>query len=466
MKPNFRKSIFAQAAIVLAALLIITGASVQAIQAQTDVVETKSPTSVSVNRERGLSMLDDIKDMVKERYYDPNYHGINLDEHFKSAAEKIKKADANWQIFRVLAETLMKFDDSHTRFFPPNRANAVEYGFSMQIIGDNCYVVDVKKGSDAEVEGIKAGDQLVSIGRYTPTRGNLWQLEYFLYSIEPQTELTVKTKSPDNTQRDVTFKARIIKFEDREKERKKHKAEEKEKPYKCSEISPELVACKLYTFEVDKGMIDKMMKEVGTHQKLILDLRGNGGGLIKTLAYLTGCFFDRDVKIGDEKTRKSTVELIAKSQKEKVYKGDLEVLIDSDSASASEIFARTIQLEKRGKIIGDLSAGAVMTSNFFTGINQRGVSDYATYSVFAISLTVGDFVMSNGERLENFGVMPDNRIGPTGTSLAKGYDPVLSYAANSFGVKLSGEQAGQLYFLVKKPEAAADDKPDENGSDE
>ena len=463
MKAKFRIFFLAEINIIFSLFLVIFAAFCQTVQAQVDITETKSPASVSVNRERGLRMLSDIKEIVKERYYDSSYHGINLDEHFKSVADKIKKSDANWQIFRVLAESLLKFNDSHTRFYPPSRANAVEYGFSTQIIGDNCFVVDVKKGSDVEAKGVKPGDRLLSIGRFIPTRENLWQLEYFLYSIEPQTELTIKTKSPDNKEREVAIKARIIEFEDREKERKKRRAEEKEKPYKCSELSSELIACKLYTFSVDKGMIDKMMREVGAHKKFILDLRGNRGGYVKTEMHLTGYFFDRDVKMGDEKTRKGTVERIAKSLREKVYKDDLAVLIDSDSASAAEVFARIIQIEKRGKIIGDLSAGAVMTSNFFTGINQRGVSDYATYSVFAVSMTVGDFVMSDGERLENFGVMPDNRLGPTGLSLSKGYDSVLSYAADSFGVKLTGEQAGQLYFLVKKAEDDAS-KPDENGS--
>ncbi len=39
-----------------------------------------------------------------------------------------------------------------------------------------------------------------------------------------------------------------------------------------------------------------MMKEVGVHKKFILDLRGNGGGYVKIEEYLTGHFFDRDVK--------------------------------------------------------------------------------------------------------------------------------------------------------------------------
>src|SRR5215213_8615554 len=115
------------------------------------------------NRSRGLKMLEEIKQVIKKDYYDQTFHGIDIEERFKVAAERIKKMDANWQIFRVIAQVLLDFNDSHTRFFPPARAMRVEYGFTMQMIGNDCYVVDVKKGTDAEAQGIKPGDTVLKI---------------------------------------------------------------------------------------------------------------------------------------------------------------------------------------------------------------------------------------------------------------------------------------------------------------
>ena len=68
-------------------------------------------------------MLDDIKDLIKERYYDKNYRGMDIDAKFKEAKEKIKKLEYNAQIFSVIAGLVLEFRDSHTRFYPPNRAN-------------------------------------------------------------------------------------------------------------------------------------------------------------------------------------------------------------------------------------------------------------------------------------------------------------------------------------------------------
>jgi carboxyl-terminal processing protease len=239
--------------------------------------------------------------------------------------------------------------------------------------------------------------------------------------------------------------------------------QKQENPYKCQKINAETIACRLETFSVDKKYVDKMMAEVGEHKKMILDLRGNGGGYVKTEEHLTGYFFDRDVKVATFVMRDKTKERIAKSQKEKAFKGELIVLIDSNSASASEVFSRVIQIEKRGKIVGDVSAGAVMTSNFITMANSRGVPGYETLSFFAVNLTVADLIMSDGNRLENVGVIPDYRVGPAAKALFEKSDPVLAFSAKLFGANITAEDAGKFYFLSKKTE---DDEEQENSGEE
>lgn len=430
------------------------------LPAQAQVVETQSPASASVNRERGLRMLDDIEEVLKEYYYDPKFRGINLDEKIKASREKIKKLDANWQIFRVIAQVLLDFQDSHTRFYPPARFNRVQYGFSMQMIGSKCFVVSVTKGSDAEAKGLKVGDTIWAIGEYAPARENLRVLKYLLYSLDPQEAVTLGIQSVDGTKKQVTINAKFISPEELKKEQKRLKEEKKQKPFKCAEISTELKACKLYTFSVEKKVIDKMMKETGSYKKLILDLRGNTGGFVNTLQHLTGYFFYRDVKIGTEIKRTANKELIAKSLQNNYFNGELIILIDSDSASASEVFARTLQLEKRAKIVGDVSAGAVMVSRSFPLANQRGV----TYSFFDLNVTVADLAMSDGSRLENTGVIPDIPVIPTGRALSIKADPILSHSVSLLGGNLSAEQAGNMYFLTEKTEegsAAAEESEDE-----
>jgi C-terminal processing protease CtpA/Prc len=76
--------------------------------------------------------------------------------------------------------------------------------------------------------------------------------------------------------------------------------------------------------------------------------------------------FDREVKIGDLKRRKEVKPLLATTRGKEIFIGDLVVLVESESGSASEVLARVVQLEKRGRVIGDRTAGAVMRSKHNT----------------------------------------------------------------------------------------------------
>lgn len=420
--------------------------------AQVRIDEITTAGNTDLNRKRGLNMLEDIKDVIKQRYYDKNYRGINIDERFKAAAARIKTLEQNRQIFRAIAQVLIEFNDSHTRFIPPNRSNRVEYGFSVQMIGNNCFVTDVKKGSDAEKKGLKAGDRVAGLGQYETTRANLGTINYLIYSLDPQESIKLHLYNPDRTTREIEVIATFKSLKDRQEEAKKRRKEKSENPYRCQKIDADTIACKLVTFSIDKKYIDMMMKEVSGHNKLILDLRGNGGGYVKIEEYLTGHFFDREVKIADFVMRDKIKERIAKPQKGRIFAGEVSVLIDSNSASASEVFARVMQIEKRGKVVGDVSAGAVMTSNFITMANSRGVPGFETLSFFALNVTIADLIMSDGNRLENVGVIPDYPVGPTGSALLSKSDPILSYAASLFGSKISSEDAGKFYFITKKPE--------------
>lgn len=433
------------------------------VTAQIRIDEVVGRSKPSLNRSRGTNMLKGIKDALKQHYYDKNYRGIDIDKKFKEAEEKIKTLDTNGEIFRVIASVLLEFNDSHTRFYPPGRSNHIEYGFSMQMIGDRCMVVDVKKGSSAEKQEMKPGDVIVRIGQYPVTRDTHWVLNYYLYHLEPMPLLPVVVRKADNSERSIMVEASFKSLEERRKEAEKRRRDKSENPYKCTKVSQELTACKLRTFGIERKFIDQMMKEAAGSSKLILDLRGNRGGYVKIEEYLVGHFFDREVKIADIVTRKKTETRIAKPVKERKFQGELIVLIDSDSASASEVFARVVQIEKRGKIVGDVSAGAVMTSYNLSMADSRGPDGFQTVSFYGMNVTIADVIMSDGNRLEHVGVLPDHPVGPTSEALDLRNDPVLAYAAGLLGTKISPEEAGKFEFLFKKSEidTADDDEGNE-----
>lgn len=424
---------------------------------------TVSPGVVQ-NRRRGLNMLEKIKETIKAEFYDKNYHGIDLDAKFKTAAERIKKLDENWQIYRVIGQLIMDFDDSHTRFYPPPRVRGVEYGFSLQMIGKTCYVIDVVEGSDAEEKGLKIGDVVLGIAGFTPARDNLWKINYLFYYIDPQEHLNVTVLDRDKAVKEIEIKAAFKSDEERRKTAQKRRKEKLDDPYKCQAINNLTIACKLRTFSVVNSVIDKMMKEAAGFKNLVLDLRGNGGGY----AYerLTGYFFDHDVKICDYVFRNKKDSRIAKTQKENVFKGELVVLIDSNSASASEVFSRFIQLEKRGKIVGDVSAGKVTAGSRFYLPAVGPLEGGFVFSDFLLYLATADLIMSDGNRLEKVGVIPDHPFGPTQQALIRGTDPILAFAAGLVNARLTPEDAGKFYFITRRHESDDDDEESDKATND
>jgi C-terminal processing protease CtpA/Prc len=395
------------------------------------------PTDAKAARKLGVGILEQIRLAIKDNYYDPKFRGINIDERCKVAEQKVKTLETYAQVYRVIAQVVLEFKDSHTRFVPPPLTKTVDYGLEWQMIGDKCYIVGLTKGSDAEAKGLKVGDEITGIGDYNPTRENLWLLTYLFHDLDPKERLKIFVAAPGG-EREVLIESKIVKTSDLAK------AAKARDPYRCEEMNPSLVVCKLYSFDVENDVIDSMMKTVRRHEKLILDLRGNPGGRVTAEEHLIGFFFAHDVKVADEKTRLKTESRIAKTHKDKAFAGDLIVLIDSESTSAAEVFARVIQLEKRGKVLGDVSGGKVMTSKFFPLLADF---DFYQSTVFGLNLTVSDLIMTDGKSLENVGVIPDKAIGPSASDLADRTDPILAYAAAMFGVQFTPEEAGRLHFI-------------------
>jgi len=206
------------------------------------------------------------------------------------------------------------------------------------------------------------------------------------------------------------------------------------------EMGDDLFIWKMPQFDIPKEKVDDSVNKFRKSKGVIIDLRGNPGGLEEMLLRLISNLFDHEVKVADLKGRKDQKPVVAKTRGDSVFKGNLVVLIDSESGSAAELFARVVQLEKRGKVIGDKSAGAVMLAKHYD--HQMGFDTIVPYGV---SITDADIIMTDGKSLEHFGVTPDEIRLPTAADLAAKRDPVLAYAASLLGVKLSSEKAGELF---------------------
>jgi C-terminal processing protease CtpA/Prc len=422
------------------AMLLFAGALFSALGQQ--------PPS-GLDRERGRSMLQMIKDDLKKNYYDPTYHGMDLEIRFRTAEEKIKGATSLGQIFGIIAQALIDLDDSHTFFLPPGRSYNTEYGWQMQIIGDKCYVVAVKSGSDAEAKGLREGDEIYTIDGFEPARENFWKIQYTYRALRPRPGMRLVVIKPDGKSQQLDVKAKVQQEKrvvdltqglDIDELIRESENEDRLHRHRYIEMGENLFIWKMPQFDMPKEKVDEFVDKFRKRKALVLDLRGNHGGYEETLLRLLSNFFDHDVKVGDLKTRKEEKAITAKTRGDHVFTGKLVVIVDSESGSAAELFARVVQLEKRGIVIGDRSAGAVMRARKYS--HKMGVDVVVPYGV---SITNADIIMTDGKTLEHLGVTPDEVKLPTAADVAAKRDPVLAYAISLLGGNVSSEKAGALF---------------------
>ena len=436
MKPAFRRSF-----VVLVLAMLLAAPALASAQAFRD-------DDIS----RGRSMLDAIRKDIKKNYYDPAFHGIDVDARFKQADAQIQKATSNGEIFGIIAQTLVDFHDSHLYFIPPSRSARVEYGWRMRMIGDHCYVIAVKPGSDAAAKGLKPGDEVYSVDGFQPDRENFWLLAYLFYTLRPKSVLDVVIKMPDNQPHELQIAANVRK-EKRVLNLDSEDGSDLNQLERDSENDAQLdrhiyvkagedaLIWKMPAFDLGRAQVDDMMDEARRHKALIIDMRGNGGGREETMLRLIGNLFDKPITVGTIKRRTESKPLVAETRGgDKVFKGQVVVLVDSRSGSAAELVARVLQIEKRGTVIGDRSAGAVMRSKSNT--YRWGIDTIVFYGA---SITDGDVVMTDGKSLENTGVTPDVLMLPTPADLAANRDPVLAHAFAAVGLKEDPVTAGAMF---------------------
>jgi carboxyl-terminal processing protease len=398
----------------------------------------------SFDRGNSLSMLKQIREDLTKNYCDPTFRGIDVEKAFADAADRLKTAKNVVEASAILADVLLRLDDSHTKFYPPERLTRVDYGWTAAIVGDAPFVTWVKKGSDAERKGLARGDRIVNWNRFEPTRANLWQIFYVYRHIRPQQLQRLIVRKPDGAERTLDIESDVHERPAGDMEELIREWEDAYRAVRDFErpIGDTLVVA--LSWFGDPKDVERFMKKARSYKNLILDLRGNGGGRVDAMDMLVSWCFDRSVKISTGKTRKAEEADVSKGRKD-AYTGKIVVLVDSRSASAAEVTARVMQIEKRGTVVGDRTAGAVMTSRFFPHTLGHELGGVGSVAFYATSITVADVRMSDGGSLERVGVTPDEAVIPTAADLAAERDPVLARAAALLGGSLSADEAGRFY---------------------
>jgi carboxyl-terminal processing protease len=181
-----------------------------------------------------------------------------------------------------------------------------------------------------------------------------------------------------------------------------------------------VIAFNIFFVEPVLGEIKKAVARFQQHhvRGIILDLRGNPGGVGGMSIPVASLFVDRPLALGTLKLRNFDQTFTAKPELGSTpYLGPLAILTDEGTASTSEMLAAGLQEARRAVVVGDASVGAVLPSVVEALPGGAIIQD-----------VVADFKTPKGVLLEGRGVQPDKRVIETRAALRTGRDPVLDAA--------------------------------------
>jgi carboxyl-terminal processing protease len=164
---------------------------------------------------------------------------------------------------------------------------------------------------------------------------------------------------------------------------------------------------------------DKSIRDCAPCAGVILDLRGNPGGIAGMASSMAGFLFrEMTPELGTMHTRDAQLKF-AINPRANAFTGPVAVLIDGGSASTSEILAGGLQDLGRARIFGTRSAAAALPS-IITRLPNGDLFQYA----------IAHYVSRSGKELEGSGVTPDEEVKLTRVGLLAGHDAVLEAAQN------------------------------------
>jgi carboxyl-terminal processing protease len=177
-------------------------------------------------------------------------------------------------------------------------------------------------------------------------------------------------------------------------------------------------------FPVISADLDRALFSVRGAPGVILDLRGNPGGVVGMIGGVAGHFTDTIVSLGNMYGRGSTMYLRTNPRlvdftgtRRPTITVPVAILVDGMSASASEFFAAGMQATGRARVFGDPSAGQALPAAMLR-----------LPSGDVMMFPIADHEDSNGRRVEGVGVQPDMPAPLTRRALKAGGDPALDAA--------------------------------------
>lgn len=303
--------------------------------------------------------------------------------------------------------------DSHTIYFTPAEAQQFLISFQQRLVGigvqlrddiDGFTIVKVLEGGPSTKE-LRVKDKIIAIDRQPVVGLDGREVVDRIRGEEgtPVLITILREVTSDDEKRIETREVRII--------RKEVVISESRVSTSVEPFGDGVIAnLQLHTFYQDAGSssatdLAKALTDISAGGKLkgvVLDLRGNPGGLLTQAVEVVGLFINKGV-VATIQDENGYLQHIRDLDAKKIWDGPLVVLIDRLSASASEIVAQSLKDYGRALVIGDDHTFGKGTFQVFTLASDSGAVDpHGEYKV-----TRGRYYTVSGKTPQLVGVQPD-----------------------------------------------------------
>lgn len=327
--------------------------------------------------------------VISKEYYDPSLNHQNWNRWKYRYQGKIKTDEDA----RVAIDTMIaSLDEPYTRFMPRKDFDDLATSITSKIygIGVNIYsnagkieIFNVMPGTPADFAQLKQGDIIIAVDGKDINGMNI-------------SEVASIVRGPENSIVELTV------LRDGEKLIKKIKRKEiKIKNVKSSILDNHIGYIKIISFMSGTTPSEflEALNNTRSADSLIIDLRGNTGGLLDNAVFIANRFLNRET-IVDIIYRNGNKKTIKAEGCDTLQNKPIVVLVNGTSASASEILSGALKDSHRATLVGRKTFGKGLVQKVVPLPNQTGVN-----------VTIARYLTPNGVDINKLGIKPDIEIG-------------------------------------------------------
>lgn len=422
-----------------------------------------------------LEAFDLVWTTINEHYFDPTFNGLNWHDIKKEFEPRVRRAQNDVEAHNLMIEMIGRLKVSHLAIIPPDVFEAIEtaraeakereeerskkanakrdseeaedelededefddalalygIGIDLRIIDDKFVISRIEPDSSGKAAGLNLGYAVTAINDVDLSEllvavskkfhGNQRVRRYLPFELvtdflngEKGSFVKIGYIDGDDKEHEVLVERKLLKTETANLG---DSFPVSQLTFQSRELTENIGYIRFDSFSLPViTRFCSALREFEGKSGLVIDLRGNIGGIIGIVVGLSGMLSEIPVPLGTSVYRHGNEPLVS-SPKPLNFQGNIVILIDDLSISAAEMFASSLQDADRAMIVGQTSAGETLPSV------SVPLPTGAT-----LMYPIANFRSPKGRFLEGVGVQPDRGVRLDRRSLINGIDNQLETA--------------------------------------